>query len=1277
MKRLSAIALTAIGTVIGTTTATGWGAGTAVGQVVPDGTVPTQVSRPGGDVFVIEGGDRAGANLFHSFREFSVPTGGEAWFNQAQDIGNIFSRVTGGTVSDIDGLIRANGSANLFLINPAGLVFGPNARLDLGGAFYGSTAAAVHFADGVTFAATETEAAPLLTLSVPVGLQFGATPGAIAVTAANLNVRPDTGFALVGGAVTLAGATLTMPDAPVVLGGVAGSSTVTLAPLPNRAALLGLTFPEADAGSPVALTANTAIEVLGSGRGSVVLQGSQLTLTDSRIEAGSVANGVANGASPGTLTLTARGPIALERSQVRNRVGNNAQGNGGAVTVTGDSVMLTAGARLDTSTAGQGNGGPVTVTGRDRVFLAGSDPTTAQTSGIVSTVASEAVGNAGEITVRGRSVVIEDGAALDSSTRGRGNGGLITVTADEAVTLAGTAPNGTDPSGAFSSVLRPTDQNDAARGIRQAGDIRITAGGDVTVRDGARLDSSTFSWGDGGAVWVQAGGTVAVVGTTPTGQPGGILTGAGPFSQGNRGDITVVGERVIVSNGARLSSVNANTLNANTLNANTLNANRLGTPAGNLDPNRSGATGSVTIQATDTVTLAGTAADGTTVSGVFSAVESEAWGDAGDIAVQGRSVTVQDGAALDSSTRGRGNGGLVTVTADESVMFAGTAPNGTAPSGAFSSVLRPTDQNDATRGTRQAGGIRITAGGDVVVRDGARLDSSTYSLGQGGSVAVQAAGAVRLVGVRPDGESGGVFAGIGRNGQGLTGTIALTGSQVDILDGAVLASNVSGQGDGAPIAVTARDRLVIGGSAPDGTTLSRIASRLEATGQGNAGAITLDVGSLEAIHGGAIDSSTRGQGNAGQITIAATDAVRFVGTAAAADSPSGAFTGVLKTATGNASGIAIAADSIEIRDGARLDSSSFGQGSAGVVELRAAGRVLIDGDNGARGVTSGVGANAQGNAGGVLIAADEVVLRNGGVLSSVNAIATRNNYLAGNVTVTGEVIRLEDAAQVLANSTGQQGNAILNAETLIMRRASRVTTNAQGDFPGGNIRIDLDRGDRPSILAAIENSDVSANARISRGGRVQVQASILGTEFRPALTPQSDITASSDLGATFSGEVELITPEIDPTSGLLQLSTTLVDAASLVGQDFCAQQRENSQHENSGFVVTGRGGLPERPGDLWDTVGDLTPLADPLDAIAAPSSSPNLPPESHRPDPTPLVAEATPRLVEAEQWAIAADGQVRLVATPTGALPARRSSAPVCVPPGLDADAPGPTVRPR
>jgi len=208
-------------------------------QIVPDNTLPVN-SRvtPGCTVCAIEGGTVKGSNLFHSFSEFSVPTGGEAFFKNALQLQNILTRVTGNSVSNIDGLIRANGTANLFLLNPNGIIFSPNATLDIGGSLVASTAKSLVFANGTVFSATPaTDTTPLLSVSVPLGLQYGSNPGSVGVQGSFLAVKPGQTLALVGGNVNLDSGLLVAQGGRVELGGVAGEGSVGL--LANGSESLG------------------------------------------------------------------------------------------------------------------------------------------------------------------------------------------------------------------------------------------------------------------------------------------------------------------------------------------------------------------------------------------------------------------------------------------------------------------------------------------------------------------------------------------------------------------------------------------------------------------------------------------------------------------------------------------------------------------------------------------------------------------------------------------------------------------------------------------------------------------------------------------------------------------------------------------------------------------------------------------------------------------------------------------------------------------------------
>ncbi|MEH2251638.1 filamentous hemagglutinin N-terminal domain-containing protein [Nostoc sp.] len=215
----------------------------AVAQITSDRTLPNNSTvKLEHNTTIIEGGTQAGSNLFHSFEQFSVPTGTQAYFNNALNIQNIISRVTGSSVSNIDGSILANGRANLFLINPSGIIFGHNASLNIGGSFLASTASAVKFADSFEFSATSLQTTPLLTVSVPIGLQYGRNPASILnqSQAIDSNGEPvglqvDSGktLALVGGNLifdggNFYGSNLKAQGGRVEIAGVAGPGVVGL-----------------------------------------------------------------------------------------------------------------------------------------------------------------------------------------------------------------------------------------------------------------------------------------------------------------------------------------------------------------------------------------------------------------------------------------------------------------------------------------------------------------------------------------------------------------------------------------------------------------------------------------------------------------------------------------------------------------------------------------------------------------------------------------------------------------------------------------------------------------------------------------------------------------------------------------------------------------------------------------------------------------------------------------------------------------------------------------
>ena len=400
-------------------------------QIVPDSTLPVNSTVLfQGNTNFIEGGTRAGGNLFHSFQEFSVPTGGEAFFNNPLYIQNIFSRVTGRSISNIDGLIKANGVANLFLLNPNGIIFGPNARLNIGGSFLASTANSINFADGTHFSAKTPQSTPLLTVSVPVGLQYGGTAGSIVNQAretdsdresSGLQVQPGNTLALVGGNVNLDGGILIAPGGRIELGGIAGEGIIGLNIDGNS---LSLSFPENVERSDVSFSNGAFADVVSGGNGSIAINVRNLDMaSESSLIAGIGKELGFDGSKAGNIEVNATGAITLTNSYIRNNISGNATGIGGDINLKASSLSLTN-AKLDAGTFGNGNAGNI------RVQVDGA--ASLNNSKIYSDVAvKDAVGNGGTIEIKTGSLTLINGAQIITGTDGEGDAGNITVEAQE------------------------------------------------------------------------------------------------------------------------------------------------------------------------------------------------------------------------------------------------------------------------------------------------------------------------------------------------------------------------------------------------------------------------------------------------------------------------------------------------------------------------------------------------------------------------------------------------------------------------------------------------------------------------------------------------------------------------------------------------------------------------------------------------------------------------------------------------------------------------------
>jgi filamentous hemagglutinin family protein len=618
-------------------------------QIVPDTTVNTSVT-PQGNTSIITGGTVAQTNLFHSFEQFSVPTGTTAYFNNAPEIQTIMTRVTGSSISNIDGLIQANGTAALFLLNPNGIIFGPNASLNIGGSFLATTASSLNFVDGTQFSATVPQTTPLLAISVPIGLQFGGTTGSILNQSqatdsrgeiVGLQVQPGKTLALLGGGVRSDGGILQAPGGRIELGGVTGAGMIGLNSDGNS---LRLSFPDAVTLADVSLTNGTQVNVRAGG--SITINAQNLNMAGgSQLQAGIDSLLGSPDTKAGDIEIKATGAINLtNNSSISNGVLAGGVGKGGDINITTGSLFGTNGARVTTNASGQGDAGSVTIAASDTVSFDGVS-SNGLSSGVFSIVERERTGQGGDIRVTTGSLLLTNGAVVSAETFARGNGGSIRITASDTLSFDGVGSNGAS-SGLLSGTRTPA--------IGNGGDITVTTGV-LRIANGAVLSARTWNRYSGGNIIVDANNLALSGG-------GQLLTTA--YSSGSAGNITVNAAKGITISGSdptfydrlaqlvdpsRLDQANA---------ASGVFSDTIQIPVPGLDATGDG--GNIRITTQQLIIR----------NGGKLAVSTEGSGDAGDIRVQANSIHLDTGARLDAETRSQkpnspeGQGNIILLSQD-------------------------------------------------------------------------------------------------------------------------------------------------------------------------------------------------------------------------------------------------------------------------------------------------------------------------------------------------------------------------------------------------------------------------------------------------------------------------------------------------------------------------------------------------------------------------------------------------------------------------------------
>jgi filamentous hemagglutinin family protein len=719
-------------------------------QIIPDTTLPiNSVVTPNGNILRIDAGTTVGNNLFHSFSEFSVPSQTAAFFNNPLTINNILTRITGSKISNIDGIIRTNGTANLFLINPNGIVFGSNAQLNIGGSFISSTANSLKFADGSEFSAINPQVSPLLTLSVPIGLQFGANAApivnrSVANSATTLNPRvgletPGKTLALIGGDLLLESGNLTATQGQIALISI---STPGIINLENTNTGLSFNTQNLQRGN-IKLSGGATVNTSGLGGGNIIVQGGQVTLS--------------------------------ENAKLMAETFGNFNGTG--IEIQANQFKLQSGAVVSTSTFGAGDGGNLTVVA-DTIELIGTTPLATSTqlltgtfnplnlsNGLFSLTAGS--GKGGDLTINANRLFVENGANLLTGTFVNGLAGNLTIKVDNSAEIV----NG-------SLLFSGTAGAGKGGGITiSAQQLRVLDGSAVSTTPGGTSTSKER----GGDLTVDAN-TVELRGTPVRAAiPGGLFTTT--LGASDAGNVNVKTSQLIVADGAQISASSAG----------------------------SGRGGNLTIMA-DSVDLSGKSADGRFLGGLFTSsslltvLGRQGTASAGNLSISTRRLSVRGGAQISAATGSDGAAGTLTVNASESVEVTGFA-TGVDPTvervsfGIIGDGIVPSAIEANTRGAGKAGDLTIATGA-LKVTNGAEIGVRATSTGAAGNLKVLA-NTIEL-------DNQGTISAVKVSGTG--GNIELNARTIQ-LNNSIINASVSGEGVGGNITLNGSESVKLNNGA--------------------------------------------------------------------------------------------------------------------------------------------------------------------------------------------------------------------------------------------------------------------------------------------------------------------------------------------------------------------------------------------------------------------------------------------------------------------------------
>ena len=1199
----------------------------AFSQIATDGSVGPRGTLIGPNYIIpAELGRTQSPNLFHSFSTFNVLTGESANFTGPSSIHTIFSRVTGGSLSNIDGALKSSiPGVNLFLLNPAGVLFGPNASVNIGGAFRVSTANYVQFDDGYQFKSVLGNDGNFTSAPYTAFGFLGPSAAPITFDRTNLEVSPGQTLAVIGGDISLTGpsaggVTLQAKGGEVQVVSVASVGVVPLVSSPGTPALSVNSFSTLGTitlTNGAAIAAPSAVTNVTPG-GRIVMRGGSLTLDQG--SAIFTSTGGDTSASPVALDIAMRGSLVLDNGSVITSTNTGGLGNGGKILLSASNLELRNGSALNNFYASEGNGSDLIVN-TGRLLLAGGADIIGKNTG------ARNAGNGGVIDITAtESVIIGPGSTIQTENfQGIGTGSPIQITTPSLTVEGAAGPSGkagiTGITGGFGPASSVTLNvgtlelkgqqaliDTRARNVSVVGVAPPTqGGGPVTVQ------------GQGGA------GTVADR-VTISGAGSGFLTETEGLGVG--GPLTISTRQLIVQSDGRIS---ANTTNAGQAGALTLNLGTLDLTSGgqittsstNSTLANAGSAGTITVQGSSG---ADSAADSLLVSGTNSLIstttagsgqggniqikagqiqieklgrvtaDTTGKGNAGTITMTGDSLTVASGGRIEASTSGEGKGGSINITTTGDIRVSGMSADGQTRSGIFAKTQTPsTGTGGGGAKPGNAGDIAITAT-NLLLAGGAQIDSSTTSGGAGGSVSVTTTENIIIAG------SSTRLTSNATRGDGKGGNITLVAKNITVRDAASVTAATGGKGDAGNVILTVRDQLLLqsagtittstSGSGTGGTIIIQAGQvLLDGPGTGIAADslrpfadLTITINILHPNDGDLVvqlDSPTgtrvallsRVQGSGANFI----DTQFNDQTTAQITSGSAPFTGTFKPREpfGQLINELVAGNwTLNVQDKATNNTGTLQNWTlqVGTQTFQSTGAPETIRDNGTLRSTitlanptvltvPGVG-EASGIGGNVTVNAGSVTVQNGAVLSATSRGSGTGGTL--NVATTG-ALTVTGAGSGLfsdADASGAGGDIGLRASTVALNSGGTISASSSGTGNAGNINIDASGG-----FTSLGGT-VTTTALQGRGGDITMTAG--------QVTLNGAVISASSQGPGDAGNITI-------NSGVQFLSTNsgvTTEAAQASGGNITVMAQELLRLTNSDISTSVAGGLTTVGGNI-------------------------------------------------------------------------------------------------